>query len=176
MTPLSSRSIWLGKFMGVCKLSALLFMVPIVHISLCIFHGILGFHALWLTLITVSILFLFFIVVGINLSIKCRKRTTAIVSTLLVAFTVFGAIPIIAGIVEAHTWNALDGGGGEMIISLSPWYWIGYPLAESRFMRFFDEFFEFGIGYFWFLMVYGLLTVVLAITFSRSLREKLAKE
>ena len=148
-------------------------MIPFVHIGLCILHGILEFHALWLTAITATALFLFFIVVGIGCSIRFSKRTSAIVATLLIAFTVFAIIPFIASIVPVFTyyqWGTAQD-VQEMIISLSPWYWLGYPLVEKNM----SDFYEFGIGYFWFLTAYGLLTVILAITSSGSLRETLSR-
>ena len=173
-TPLSNGSIWCGKFLSVLRLNLLFLLLPFIHIGLCIFHGIYELWTLVVTFITVSALALFFAALGIRFSLTNSRRRAASSKTLGVGFLLFIGFPILAGLLAMAIQSPYPRSSDsmEIITSLSPLLWLIFPLADAAS----GEFFSFGIGYFWFTMLYLLGGAAIMRRSASSLRERLLDE
>lgn len=173
-TPLSNGSIWCGKFLSVLRLNLLFFLLPFIHIGLCIFHDIYELWTLVVTIITVSALALFFAALGIRFSLTNSRRRAASSKTLGVGFLLFIGFPILASLLMIAIGPLSHGPmtSIEFIPSLSPLLWLIFPLVDAPS----GEFFSFGIGYFWFTMLYLLGAAAIMRRSASSLRERLLDE
>jgi ABC-type transport system involved in multi-copper enzyme maturation permease subunit len=177
LTPLKNGSIWLGKFFGIWRRIVILTTIPILHLGLCLLHGIFSFRAFWMTLINAFILFFFFTAVGIAFSILFRKKITAIIMTLLIGLVIFLIIPMLVLIIyismggfdidnTSPTLPFLD-----YLLSISPSYWILSPFDVRN-----SDLFDFGIGYFSFSALYLGISFIIAFLSSYSLRQRIKME
>jgi ABC-type transport system involved in multi-copper enzyme maturation permease subunit len=170
LTPLEDQTLWLGKFLGVCRRCLIPYMLALTHLALCVFHGIYPHVALYMTMLTTAVLFLFFAVMGTGFSIRCQKKTSAMTLTLLVASVPFIWIPTISAMFSSPVYYSKS--SAEYLFSLSPWIWLVYPFN----MRAVSEHSEFGVGYFSFIAIYIAFSAIFAAVFSRTVREKMKME
>lgn len=168
-TPLTARSILVGKIAGILRRVALLVVLIAFHVEVLCYvfcfdgHGYTRPPSRLIALLNTLVFGAFFLVLAMVCSVLCKNATRAILAALFVSLGVI-LLPVVLGLIIDEFTPFCD---GECLFGLSPAYWV---------CTMFEAFVDFPcLVYLLVLAVYGVAACI-GLVICRSRLERLAAE
>lgn len=124
-SPLSARAIVLGKVLGVARRLFWPTVFIAGHFTVFCIADLVSWQVLLMILWTLVTFNSVWLALGVFLSLRLKKVTTAVITNLIVPVALFGGVPLVLAILgEAF------GGNGETLAELTCWYLPYFYLTE----------------------------------------------